>query len=60
MSIRGSALGMGHMKPKSVMMGGSCMSTTPLIPTPGYGCVVPMMEDAPEPFMLAAMLRRVV
>ena len=60
MSIRGFALGMEHMKPRTVMMGGSCMSITPLIPTPGYGCVVPMMEDAPEPSTLAAMLRRVV
>ena len=60
MSIRGSAWGMEHMKPRPVMMGGSCMSTTPLIPTPGYGCVVQMMEDAPEPSMLAAILRVVV
>ena len=59
-SIRGFALGMEHMKPRTVMMGGSCMSTMPLITTPGYGCVVPMMEDAPGPSTLAAMLRRVV
>ena len=54
MSIRGSAWGMEHMKPRPVKMRGLCMSTTPLIPTPGYGCAVPMMEDAPEPSTLAA------
>ena len=53
MTIRGSAWKMEHTKLSLVMMEGSCMSITPQIPTPGYGCVVLMMEGALEPSMLA-------
>ena len=45
---------MENTKLRPVMMGGSCMLTTPPITTPGYGCAVLMTEDALEPSMLGA------